>query len=229
MDFDIKGVANTLRVLHDKGIHAAGVKEQEFAVFKKGDITYGFAAFAPNIGTVQLTEFDKVRPLIEQLERNSDIVIVSFHGGAEGEDNQHVKDAIEYSYGENRGNVYQFAHHVIDAGADIVFGHGPHVTRAVEVYKNRFIAYSLGNFCTYDRFNLEGALGVAPIIKVNVTPQGRFVKAQITSIKQIDGKGVFYDRQKRALNQIRELTEADGFLHNIRIDPKGFINELSGS
>ena len=39
---------------------------------------------------------------------------------------------------ENRGNVYEFAHTLIDAGADVVFGHGPHVPRAIEVYKGRF-------------------------------------------------------------------------------------------
>ena len=42
--------------------------------------------------------------------------------------------------------MYEFAHTAIDNGADIVLGHGPHVTRAVEVYKGKFIAYSMGNF-----------------------------------------------------------------------------------
>ena len=226
MDFGKKGLKNTRRVLNAKGIYAAGVNSQKSVIFRKGGITYGFAAFAPNMGTVKLTKIKKAQKIVRQLARNSDIVIVSFHGGAEGVANQHVKKQTEYFYGENRGNVYKFAHSVIDAGADIVFGHGPHVTRAVEVYKNRFIAYSLGNFCTYGRFNLDGAAGVAPIIKVNVTRKGRFVKAKITPIKQRYWKGVFYDRKKRAITKIRKLTKADGFLHNITIDRDGVIKKL---
>jgi poly-gamma-glutamate capsule biosynthesis protein CapA/YwtB (metallophosphatase superfamily) len=44
----------------------------------------------------------------------------------------------------------------VDAGADIVFGHGPHVTRAIDIYKGKFIAYSMGDFATYGRLNLKG-------------------------------------------------------------------------
>ncbi len=226
MDFDKKGVDNTLRVLNEKWIYAAGVESQKSVTFTKGGVNYGFAAFAPNIGTVQLTDITGAEEIVRELDKTSDIVIVSFHGGAEGTANQHVKNKTEYFYGENRGNVYQFAHRVIDAGADIVFGHGPHVTRAVEVYNNRFIAYSLGNFCTYGRFNLEGATGIAPIIKVNVTREGGFVDAEITPIKQRYWKGVFSDHKKRAITKVRELTEADGFLDNITIDSDGFINKL---
>ena len=46
-------------------------------------------------------------------------------------------------------HLTELGHEVIDHGADIVFGHGPHVTRAMEIYKDRLICYSLGNFCTY--------------------------------------------------------------------------------
>ena len=45
---------------------------------------------------------------------------------------------------------------MIDAGADAVVGHGPHVLRGVEFYKGRPIFYSLGNFATYRGFNLAG-------------------------------------------------------------------------
>jgi hypothetical protein len=76
-------------------------------------------------------------------------------------------------YGEDRGDVYEFAHSLIDAGADIIFGHGPHVTRAVEVYK-KFIAYSLGNFCTYGGINVSGINGWSPILKSIHKQSGNF-------------------------------------------------------
>ncbi|MDM8560043.1 CapA family protein [Candidatus Parabeggiatoa sp. HSG14] len=225
-DFGNTGINNTIRVLREKEINIAGVLNHPSVTFTKNGVTYGFAAFAPNRGTVKITNISNAKKITRQLAKTSDIVIISFHGGAEGSKHQHVPKKIERYYGENRGNVHQFAHAVIDAGADIVFGHGPHVTRAVEVYKNRFIAYSLGNFCTYGRFNLRGVNGVAPIIKVNVDTQGGFLNAQITPIKQIKWKGVVRDSQKKAISLIRKLTKADGFLHNISIDNNGLISKL---
>ena len=65
--------------------------------------------------------------IVKKLDSICDIVIVSFHGGAEGAQFQNVPRTNEIFYGENRGDVYKFSHTLIDAGADIVFGHGPHV------------------------------------------------------------------------------------------------------
>ncbi len=227
-DFGQKGINNTLKVLDRLGIESAGLaKQRPTTSFTKNGIKYGFAAFAPNIGTVDIRDIANAKQIVKNLTADNDIVIVSFHGGAEGAKNQHVKNKSERFYGENRGNVYKFAHAVIDAGADIVFGHGPHVTRAVEVYKNRFIAYSLGNFCTYGRFNLRGVTGVAPIIKVNINKQdGSFVNAKITSIKQIKNQRVVLDPKGQALNLIRKLTKSDGFLQNIQIGADGVIRKL---
>ena len=223
-DFGQKGINNTMRVLEENNIYAAGIKDKlESATFEKNGVKYGFAAFSPNIGTVDITDIPYAKKIVRQLAETSDIIIVSFHGGAEGRTYQHVPRKTEYIYGENRGNVHKFSHAVIDAGADIVFGHGPHVTRAVEVYKDRFIAYSLGNFCTYGRFNLRGATGIAPIIKVNVNQEGEFQNAQITPIVQIRYKDVRIDKKKRAINSIRKLTREDGFHHNISISENGLI------
>lgn len=224
-DFGQKGIANTIQVLKKQGINTAGVKQLPSVTFEKDGVTYGFAAFAPNIGTISINDIPKAKQIVKQLAKTSDIVIVSFHGGAEGLDHQHVPKKNEYFYGENRGNVHKFAHSLIDAGADIIFGHGPHVTRAIEVYKDRFIAYSLGNFCTYGRFNLLGEKGIAPIIQVKVKTDGSFEEAQIISVKQV-GRGIVKkDPSKQALKKIKSLTKADGFLKNIKIDNNGKVSQ----
>jgi poly-gamma-glutamate capsule biosynthesis protein CapA/YwtB (metallophosphatase superfamily) len=98
---------------------------------------------------------------------------------------------------------------VIDNGADVVFGQGPHVTRAIEVYKNRFISYSLGNFCTYGRFNLAGPNGLAPIVKINVDTSGKFLSGMIIPVYQPWPGGVKIDSNKRVINKIRELMTID--------------------
>jgi len=225
-DFGQNGINNTMRVLNKLGIHAAGIENKlESVTFEKEGVKYGFAAFAPNIGTVQITNIPHAKEIVQALKKTSDIVIVSFHGGAEGTAHQRVKRKTEHFYGENRGNVYQFAHAVIDAGADIVFGHGPHVTRAVEVYNDRFIAYSLGNFCTYGRFSLRGETKIAPIIKVNVDRKGRFIDAKITPIVQIKNDRVKKDTSKRAISTIQRLTRLDKFDQNIRISNDGLITK----
>ena len=144
-DFGATGRSKTKAVLKEAGIEFAGLEgTDEFALFEKGGLTYGFCAFAPNVGTCDIRNISRAKQIVGKLEEQADIVIVSFHGGAEGAKHQSVPKKTETYYGENRGNVYEFAHAVVDAGADIVFGHGPHVTRALELYQDRFIIYSLG-------------------------------------------------------------------------------------
>jgi poly-gamma-glutamate capsule biosynthesis protein CapA/YwtB (metallophosphatase superfamily) len=203
------GSKNTVKVLKEKGFHFAGLSNCPYTTFEKDGIKYGFTAFAPNAGTNLITDLKNARNIVRHLDSISDIVIVSFHGGAEGSSHQHVTRKTETFLGHNRGNVYEFAHALIDEGADILFGHGPHVTRAVDVYKNRFIIYSMGNFCTYQRFTLSGPSGLAPIVKVFVSPKGEFIKAKVTSIDQYADNGPRIDKQNRALKKIQELTKSD--------------------
>jgi poly-gamma-glutamate capsule biosynthesis protein CapA/YwtB (metallophosphatase superfamily) len=102
-----------------------------------------------------------------------------------------------------------FARLVIDAGADIVFGHGPHVTRAIDLYEGKFIAYSMGNFCTYRRFNLKGPNGIAPIVKLWVNGEGDFLQGQIFSTHQLGSGGPLVDENQKVLRKIKELTLQD--------------------
>ena len=209
-DFGESGRNRTKEVLKSKGIFYAGLAgTDEFSIFTIGGVKYGFCAFAPNVGTVDVRNITKAKQIVAKLESQCDIVIVSFHGGAEGAKNQRVTKKTEYYYGENRGNVHSFAHGVIDAGADIVFGHGPHVTRAAELYKDRFIIYSLGNFCTYGRFNLRDVAGYAPIIKLHVDKNGAFKSGEVVPIYQQKTHGPKVDPQKRAIKKLRELTNLD--------------------
>ena len=203
------GRKNTVRVLEESGLHFAGLTNIPTDTFTINDVKYGFCAFAPNEGTCQITDYKKMQETVKLLKKDCQIVIVSFHGGAEGSKHEHITRKYEHFLGQNRGNVYKFAHTAIDAGADIIFGHGPHVTRAVEVYKNRFIAYSMGNFCTFRRFNISGVNGIAPIVKVFVNAKGEFLKAKLTAVYQKDGKGTKLDPQKRVIKRMQELVNED--------------------
>ncbi len=209
-DFGAEGRALTKATLAKAGLLYAGLAgTDETAILERNGLKWGFCAFAPNGGACDIRNIPRAKAIVQALSEQTDIVIVSFHGGAEGPEHQHVPRQKEEFHGENRGDVYAFAHAVVDAGADIVFGHGPHVTRAVELYNDRFIAYSLGNFCTYGRFKLIGPNGYAPIMAVTVDDEGRFVEGQITPVYQQKHHGPKIDPQKRAIYKIIELTRAD--------------------
>lgn len=225
-DFGDAGRKNTMRVFDSLGIHHAGQEARPFTVFRFDSLTIGFAAFSPNVGTVKINDYSRAKAIIHHLDSISDIVMVSFHGGAEGAKYTNVTRQREYFVGEDRGNVYEFAHLVIDAGADIVFGHGPHVPRAVEIYKNRFIAYSLGNFATYGRFNLRGDNGLAPIVKIYTNRKGEFLYGKIISAKQVDGGVPKLDYEHHAAMRIKQLTEQDFPESKILIDEVGNINYI---
>lgn len=222
-DFGVTGRNNTGRMLDSLEINYAGNSNRPFTTFMVDGMIYGFAAFAPNIGTPSINNLDSARKTIAHLDSLVDIVIVSFHGGAEGSKHTHVTKKREYFYNENRGNVHQFAHAMVDAGADIILGHGPHVPRAIEVYNKRFIAYSLGNFCTYGRFNLSGYNGLAPIVQININASGEFIKGKIIAAKQIGAGTPIPDPNGKVIKLIKKLSEEDLPESEISVDESGNI------
>jgi poly-gamma-glutamate capsule biosynthesis protein CapA/YwtB (metallophosphatase superfamily) len=225
-DMGDEGRDTTMTTLLAAGILHAGQLSMKTTILVKDSIKYGLAAFAPNSNCVPINDLEGARYIIQQLDSLVDVIIVSFHGGAEGTKFQNVPRTHEMFYGEDRGDVYNFSHTMIDAGADIVFGHGPHVTRGVEVYNNRFIAYSLGNFCTYRGINVAGISGLAPIIKVYTNRTGEFLKAEITPTVQTYATGVQIDEQKGVIKIIQDLSKKDFPESNIRIEDNGLITYL---
>ena len=224
-DFGELGKQRTKKALEAVGINYAGQDTKPFVLFEKNGIRFGFTAFAPNTGCANLNDIPAAKKIVAHLDSVCDIVIVSFHGGAEGPQYQHVTRSAELFYGENRGNVYQFAHALVDTGADLVFGHGPHVTRGVEVYKNKFIAYSLGNFCTFGGINVSDINGLSPIIKVFTDRKGEFYKAKITSTYQQFLSNVMIDPKQQVLKRIQSLTKEDFPDTKVTFDESGWIKK----
>ena len=225
-DFGRNAAENTYKVLTQAGIHVTGLENVcEHKIFKHNGITYGFCGLAPNTGTVSINNYPKIKEIVTYLDSLCDIVIVSFHGGAEGGSHNRVTKQREIFLGENRGNVYELAHLCIDWGADVVFGHGPHVPRAIELYKDRFIAYSLGNFCTPYRVNIKGNGGYAPIIKVITDTKGQFISGEIKSAVQSDRTGPKYDEQKICIKEIKKLTDLDFPNGELDISEEGIVTK----
>ena len=149
---------------------------------------------------------------------------MSFHGGAEGNKALHVPHGQETFYGENRGNLRAFTHMAIDAGADLILGHGPHVLRGMEVYSGRLIAYSLGNFATYGRFNLSGNLGIGAVLEVELDKEGKFIGGKLLPTAQ-EGRGrPIRDNKARAIDLVRMLSSQDFPKTHVRVAKDGSLS-----
>lgn len=210
-DFGDAGRASTRRVLDEQGIKHAGSDRASFSttVLEVKGRRIAFVGFAHNNITPNVNDLAFARELVTDAARRADLVVVSFHGGAEGTGAQNVPNRTEIFAGEARGNLPAFAHAVIDAGADLVLGHGPHVMRGMEMYKDRLIAYSLGNFATYGWFQLSGETAMTMILEVKIDPDGRFVSGKIHGGRQ-EGRGIpVLDSTGASIRKVRDLSLAD--------------------
>jgi hypothetical protein len=210
-DFGAIGRASTRRVLDNLGIKYAGGDKQKFstAYFEVKGVTVAVIGFDHNAVSPNVNDLDEARALVTAAKKRAKIVIVTFHGGAEGESAQHVPQQTEMLGSEKRGNLPLFAHTVVDAGADLVLGHGPHVLRGMEMYKGHLIAYSMGNFATYGMFNLKGAQGIAAIFEIFLNKDGTFAAGRIVPTKQLGRGGPVLDYSGAAISKLMELSVAD--------------------
>ena len=125
--------------------------------------------------------------------------------------------------GENRGDPERFAHAVVDAGADLVVGSGPHVLRGMEWYKGRLIAYSLGNFAGYKVFALGGPLSTSAILRVTLDGAGRFETGRIVPTRLVGAGLPALDPSEAAHGVIRTLSREDFGRRAVRVTSDGFV------
>jgi hypothetical protein len=204
-DFGDPGRDSTMRTLDAVGILHSG-RDGDVAEWTTHGRRFALVAFAPNVGSHQLNDLVRAQEIVSRLAARHDIVIVSFHGGGEGEGASKLPFAHEIYQGEDRGDVVEFAHTVIDAGADLVLGHGPHVLRPMELYRDRLIAYSLGNFATYYGISVNGIRGLAAVLIARLGDDGRFLDGRIEPTVQVRPAGPAPDPAGRAVTLLRDLT-----------------------
>jgi poly-gamma-glutamate capsule biosynthesis protein CapA/YwtB (metallophosphatase superfamily) len=212
-DFGPRGYASTRRALRRAGVEPTG-GPAEVRMLKRDHTRIAFVGFSSYRWSAPLND---PRPLVRQAARRADIVVVLFHGGAEGADRTHTPHGHEHAFGEDRGDLRRFARTAIRAGADLVLGSGPHVLRGLELYRRRLIAYSLGNLAGWHNFATGGpVLSLSALLEVQMGPRGRFRQGEITSLR-LDGTGVPHrDRSERAALLMRRLSYSD-FGGSVRI------------
>ena len=210
-DFGDEGRFSTRKVLDELGIKHAGSDKTEFSTTYldvKGK-RIAFIGFAHNAIVPNVNDLTFARQLVMEAGKKAHIVIISFHGGAEGEKAQNVLRETEMLGTEKRGNLPLFARTVIDAGADLILGHGPHVLRGMEIYKNRLVVYSMGNFATYGMFNLKGSQGLNAVFELEIGADGQFLGGKIHAGRQT-GRGIpVLDKSGAAIKKVRALSQMD--------------------
>lgn len=207
-DFGQECRHQTEKALAQRGIAFSG-RPGTIAVREVDGVKVAMIGFHTSRNSHYVNDHDTAAALVSALAAEHDLVIVSFHGGAEGQKALRVPDAMETFFGEKRGHLRAFARAVVEAGADLVLGHGPHVPRGLELIDGRLVAYSLGNFATYGRFSLSGHLSTSLVLEAVLDHEGRLVSGRILPVRQV-GKGIpKRDAEGTAIDLIRELSEAD--------------------
>ena len=139
-NFGYDGLEDTFNYLNQAGIKYVGAgknKEEAYRplyIEEKG-IKFAFLAYTDLsfIPYIAVMDIEQMAEAVRQAKQQADFVIVSMHAGN------------EYAEGPNQSQI-NFAHAAIDAGAELVIGHHPHVIQKIEEYKSKYIFYSLGNF-----------------------------------------------------------------------------------
>ena len=219
-DYGETGLNETVEALAAAGIEQTGLPG-EVTIIEAGGRRIAFLGFAPYAYAASLVDPEAALALIEGAAADADVVVVAIHAGAEGSDAGHVSGETEIYLGENRGNPEEFAHLAVDAGADLVLGSGPHVLRGIELYRDRLLAYSLGNFSGFHNFATEGALGESVVLHVSLAPDGAFRSGRLASLRLVEAGQPVPDPNEEAAATIAALSAEDFGPTAIEVGPGG--------
>lgn len=221
-DFGDKGYKQTQEYLKNAEIKIVGNILNTATIIEIKNKKIGFLAFYYfSYANNSIQDITSAKALVEKTKKECDFLVVSFHGGAEGGNMFRVPKETEIFYGENRGDVYKFARAVSDAGADLIIGHGPHVLRAMEIYNNSFIAYSLGNFVGYKQFSLAGNNGISAILQITLNNNLKINSAKVIPIKLIKGGIPSVDSSNEAINKLNNYADLDFPNSGIKFNSEG--------
>ena len=223
-DYGPRGYRNTVAALEAAGLRHTGAPDQITVVEAKG-IKVAVVGFSPYAGANDLNDLAAAAAVVRTAKSQADLVVVQAHMGAEGADRTHVRPGSEPFFGENRGDPIKFSHTVIDAGADLVVGHGPHVLRGMEFYRGKLIAYSLGNFAGGGRtLRQDGALKHAGILHVSLTRDGKYAGGRfLSTYLDRTGAPARDTTAERGRKLVAELSAADFAGTGARIGADGTI------
>ncbi len=193
LDYRWKALADCISRLDTAAIKHAGAGESldkasapaiidtpagKVAVIAASEIGSGFAATSERPGNYYVSSSSAAtKALADRVKaaaKEADFVIVSLHWG------------VEYKVGANSRQISR-AHALIDAGADLILGHHPHVVQGLEIYKDRLIVYSMGDF-VFDHYSR--ITGEAFVLQVSIPRDGSAPWGTIVPVYLSDSFGI---------------------------------------
>lgn len=170
-NFGERGLLDTFKYLTDNGIQFVGAGNNTetanapvyiaeegmtfaFLAYNNEDVVPAYYEAGPKRPGTALMNVEKMKTAVKAAKENADFVIVSMHSGTEY---ANLPDEVQIS----------FARAAIDAGAELVIGHHPHVIQSMEKYHDKYIFYSLGNFIFDQMFSMATREGLALKIDFN--------------------------------------------------------------
>jgi len=230
LDFDIEGMNDTINSLKKQRIQTVGAGNN-LTEARKGTIlsttngSVGFLSYSLTFpesfwasknkaGTAFGHEKD-IREDVKRLREQVDYLIVSFHWGRE--------KSLEL-----RPYQPRLGHAAIDAGANIVLGHHPHVLQSIEEYKDGLIIYSLGNF-VFGSYSTDATTSVIARITLH---KGKYYSAEFTPINVANTEVVFQPQLltgSAASDVIKHINSLSKELNTnlIQRNDKGFLHTRS--
>jgi hypothetical protein len=221
-DHGFEGAEETVAALNRFRLRNTG-RAGEIALQRVHGVRVAILGFAPNGNMNDLRDLAAARQLVDAADARADLVVVTMHAGAEGPEAAHVRPGRETHLGEDRGDVVAFAHTVVEAGADLVVGHGPHVLRGMEWYRGRLVAYSLGNFAGYRNFRVSGPTTTGAILRATLRADGSWVRGRLVATR-LAGPGIpTLDANGSAYTAVRSLSREDFGDRGPRVSSTGLL------
>ncbi len=209
LDFGREGLHSTIKALGDQSIKISGSAQSGIAVIDVRGTKIAFLSYSYLTHFTPMDNETQIALDIANAKQQASLVFISVHAGSEGESAGGSPEAEEYFMNEYRGNIRKFSEFVIDAGASGVFGHGPHIIRPFEIYKQKPIFYSLGNFIGFRTLSTKGKLVQSIIAEVRFNGDGTFLGAGIIPLK-MDNLGIpNVDYSVQTLNNLDDLLNDD--------------------
>ncbi|HMR18623.1 MAG TPA: CapA family protein [Sphingobacterium sp.] len=199
-DFGDEGLRATQQAFGPENVIGIGTGDEAYALHTKNidGVRYGFLAYGENgygalngdtkIGYAWINH-ERVNADIAVSKAQVDVLIVQVHCGVE---------LLDVPIPEWKKRCYE----IIDQGADIVIGHHPHILQGIEVYKNKPICYSLGNFC-FDYPSLHPQWNTGGVLQIEVK-EGE-IEAYSLQVVEKDGQEVRLWDKDRSEKKIQEL------------------------
>jgi poly-gamma-glutamate synthesis protein (capsule biosynthesis protein) len=139
-DYGPRGIDDTIAALDEAGLAHCGTKRKSIHVHEQSGRSYAFLSWSLVPDSADAREFynvsDTLDPILAELREtrpHADKIVLSLHAGNE-------------FIGQPSHAFQRQCHELIDAGADVILGHHPHVLQPIDRYQHGLIAYSLGNF-----------------------------------------------------------------------------------